>query len=72
MGIINLSAELYIVFTVGYICGVLLCWSLQGTIYGENNEQETKNDNRHLYSGIRHGNGGCIDPASYRNRPIDG
>lgn len=43
MGIINLSAELYVVFAIGYICGVLLCWSLQTTLYGESKDDESKN-----------------------------
>lgn len=59
----------FIVFALGYVCGVLLCWSLQRTFYGEDNsDEETKTGRECLYTRLRYGSSDVHICTPERNR----
>ena len=44
MGLIQID---FLSIVVGYVVGVALMWSLNETLYGDNNEQRTETDSKH-------------------------
>ena len=44
MGLIDLD---FMSIVVGYVVGVALMWSLNETLYGDNNEQRAETDSEH-------------------------
>ena len=44
MGLIDID---FMSIIVGYVVGVALMWSINETLYGDNNEQRTETDSEH-------------------------
>ena len=44
MGIIEMDLQSIV---IGYVVGVALMWSINETLYGDNNEQRTETDSEH-------------------------
>ena len=44
MGLISMDFQSIV---IGYVVGVALMWSINETLYGDNNEQRTETDSEH-------------------------